>query len=1164
QMKRLKGIYEGGGLVDPIRYVPDQKYLPKPTPAAQKLIDEIIDLAESVTLLTRIKEAEGRMLKRQFEKAHRSQKQADDIKDELEENGPYWPATLQKVIDRANQQVANVQKPGEIARREIRKRNLAVCEEQLKILLPELGYTHNRWDLAIRMPEVVKETQQAVNKRMDEALRASRTRGRTALIPRSQRQQPPGQGEQPPGQGQQPPGQGPQQPGQGQQPPGQGQQPEGQGQQPPGQGQQPGQGEQQPGQGQQQRPVSATELATRRFAELPPEQKKQITRSFQDAPEDWDSDLGSTLRAGPSGGRTSQPSMSQQQEQEEQQEQERKAIKLKEHTGLARGFFDRRGPKKEKITPTDRPLEERTWLGRLRIRLLRRFQGTTLEHRPFGRIRKGTPYIKDGVLRKHDFFDLQEFLMDEEEVSTKRDLPRLERMQLFFNRVKELLGTSQELDRNHLFRPVPVPVMSDYTVRKIRAHVRAERLRPLFQLRQQYSVKRLPRQRLRSYYKKFHSIRQSMAFRQAWWDKVLPQVRADLNVQFQHQQNSLLKRRYDTLSDFEIVKRNNEATEKKIEKLSLVSPQESRTLSSSERRKAEAEKIRNGINKIPLEIGDFDSKPLAMPAAIKLRKKAMLKLRLGSSSGLSKRGARLVKNAKKPKELVLSSSHPPSSPEGGREEERIKERSSDKDAAKEDQMKSRGPFNSETNVTSNPSLSAEVSEVAEVSLPNSELRSSSLSSSGKRGNGVTNKRPKDVISQVLEATLLNENKTTPVGNKHALIPTTSIPFYAGWDESLRKFVVTNRLLTRRDADSELRIRNNYDSRLSKLINIEPELGKITNVQFTSPIRGMAAGTAFAIAVPFGVYDTEQFFSVGHDGFAPIGWRRFAFRQTLLKTWLYQRATNKLNPKSAKRRKPRSKVIVRNKTTILNKTKPMKVISKLNYKIDEKVNPLFRATPIFNKKGTDLLLKNRNSRFRTRLVRYRTKITKVPNVSVLPSLGPRLADVLPLQYTQIFFVGDRTFDDMTIKRHLREDFPENVTLSNPSPRFVPDFTLRQLVKPIRVFHIKNELGHSYEDPYVIPRRVKFLRYKSDPMRWRPIGAQLLEGVSITDFIKDIRKSRAINLITMRQPVPVENLEQEEKKQRLPVRAAQQIVRNVQRIEHREGGLVWDDDYLRLVQ
>ena len=546
-MKRLKGIYEGGGLVDPIRYVPDQKYLPKPTPAAQKLIDEIIDLAESVTLLTRIKEAEGRMLKRQFEKAHRSQKQADDIKDELEENGPYWPATLQKVIDRANQQVANVQKPGEIARREIRKRNLAVCEEQLKILLPELGYTHNRWDLAIRMPEVVKETQQALNEHMDAAILASRNRGRsttpvpvpatrptrrTAPIRRRQGQQPPGQGQQPPGQGQQPPGQGPQQPGQGQQPEGQGQQQPGQGQQQPGQGQQP------EGQGQQQRSFSATELATRTFAELPPEQKKQITRSFQDAPEDWDSDLGSTLTVGPSGGSTSQPSMSQlqgQQEQEEQQELERKEGIVKKHVGLARGFFNRKGPKKEKITPRDRPLEERTWLGRLRIRLLRRFKGTTLEHRPFGRIRKGTPYIKDGVLRKHDFFDLQEFLMDEEEASTKRDLPRLERMQLFFNRVKELLGTSQELDRNHLFRPVPVPVMSDYTVRKIRAHVRADRLRPLFQLRQQYSVKRLPRQRLRSYYKKFHSIRQSMAFRQAWWNKVLPQVRADLNVQFQHQ-----------------------------------------------------------------------------------------------------------------------------------------------------------------------------------------------------------------------------------------------------------------------------------------------------------------------------------------------------------------------------------------------------------------------------------------------------------------------------------------------------------------------------------------------------------------------------------------------------------------------------------------------------
>jgi hypothetical protein len=827
-------------------------------------------------------------------------------------------------------------------------------------------------------------------------------------------------------------------------------------------------------------------------------------------------------------------------EERARREKERKETKQKEHEAIAKKFHDRARPKKE--DSEYRPLIEKTWLGRLRIRLRRRFRKTSLKHKAYGRIRKGTPYIKDGVVRRNDFLDVQASAIEAKEDDTNRQFSRLEKMQLFFNRWKELLGTSQELDRKHLFQPIPME-QSAASVRKLRAHMRAFRLTPLFQLRQQYGVKRLPRQRLRAYFKKFSSIQQSMAFRQAWWDRVLPQVRADINVQFQHQQNSLLKRRYDTLSEFEIVKRNNEAIEKKTEKLSLLSPQESRALSSSERRKVEAEKTRNGINKIPLEIGDYDSKPLAIPAAIKLRKKAMFKLSIGSSSGLSKRATRLIKKVKKSRELQY--------------------------ATKEDKMKNIGPFNTEMNITSNPSLPTEVSEISEVSkvsLPNAELPS--LSSSGKRKNSITTKRPNDVISQVLEATLLNENKTTPMGNKHGLIPTTSIPFYAGWDESLRKFVVTNRLLTRRDADSELRIRNNYDSRLSKLINLEPELSNITNVQFTSPLRGMAAGTAFAIAVPFGVYATEQFFSVGYDGFAPIGWRRFAFRQTLLKTWLYQRASNKLNSKSRNRRKPRNKVIVRNKTTILNKTKPMKVISKLNYKIDEKVNPLFRATPIFNKKSSDPQIKNKNSRLRSRLVRYSPRIPKAPIVNLMSSLGPRLTDVLPLQYTQIFFVGDRTYDDILLKRHLREDFPANVKLSNPSSRSVPDFTLRQLVNPHRFYHIKSELGHSYDDPYVIPRRLKFLRYKSAPMRWRPIGVPLLEGVSIPDFIKDVRKSRAISRFIASRPIRAASLkeqkEKEDEKHRLPPRASQQIVRNIQRIEGREGGLIWDDDYLRLDQ
>jgi hypothetical protein len=43
--------------------------------------------------------------------------------------------------------------------------------------------------------------------------------------------------------------------------------------------------------------------------------------------------------------------------------------------------------------------------------------------------------------------------------------------------------------------------------------------------------------------------------------------------------------------------------------------------------------------------------------------------------------------------------------------------------------------------------------------------------------------------------LINTSKDM---KSNPVIPNNPIPFYAGWDESLRKFVVTNRLLSRRE------------------------------------------------------------------------------------------------------------------------------------------------------------------------------------------------------------------------------------------------------------------------------------------------------------------------------------------------------------------------------
>jgi hypothetical protein len=52
--------------------------------------------------------------------------------------------------------------------------------------------------------------------------------------------------------------------------------------------------------------------------------------------------------------------------------------------------------------------------------------------------------------------------------------------------------------------------------------------------------------------------------------------------------------------------------------------------------------------------------------------------------------------------------------------------------------------------------------------------------------------------------LINTSKDM---KSNPVIPNNPIPFYAGWDESLRKFVVTNRLLSRRDSGYQMNTKN---------------------------------------------------------------------------------------------------------------------------------------------------------------------------------------------------------------------------------------------------------------------------------------------------------------------------------------------------------------------
>lgn len=176
----------------------------------------------------------------------------------------------------------------------------------------------------------------------------------------------------------------------------------------------------------------------------------------------------------------------------------------------------------------------------------------------------------------------------------------------------------------------------------------------------------------------------------------------------------------------------------------------------------------------------------------------------------------------------------------------------------------------------------------------------------------------DTLSRIAENSLLSNkkspfealNQTTKLQNNTVL--TNPIPFYAGWDESLRKFVVTNRLLSRRDSGYEMNFHQLSRERLFDENLIAPSTAKTFDLknnlassnysnfrelndsnpfEFTSaPLKGMNTATTLYWQIPFTTYDPDQFFALGMDGFAPLGWRRFQFRHSILKSWLYEKST----------------------------------------------------------------------------------------------------------------------------------------------------------------------------------------------------------------------------------------------------------------------------------
>ena len=512
------------------------------------------------------------------------------------------------------------------------------------------------------------------------------------------------------------------------------------------------------------------------------------------------------------------------------------------------------------------------------------------------------------------------------------------------------------------------------------------------------------------------------------------------------------------------------------------------------------------------------------------------------------------------------------------------------------------------------------------------------------------------IDKFYEKILNNNFNSFSNIDKNFLTPSTTIPFYAGWDESLRKFIVTNRLLSRIEAGSEFKQtttgilnptgqqtyveqniidteNNKVDISLttSKVINTDSlttqrKVQGVNNIIYTqAPLQGMNAATTLYWQIPFTTYDPDQFFALGMDGFSPIGWRKFVFRHSILKSWLnnviYTTRTVLEDPAS---KGTFSKSLRTGVKTNLEKLAPtgkgdnkfllstIKDLPQSTGLLAMQIQYLPKLTmftnlntpnTLFNSKNIHNTSKIFNARnFTRRLKKRYRRVKKHPRTPVWFPSGTLLNQVLPVHYIYVFYKRARLPRDRYLKRRLLNK-QKISTLSNLDNLFyMPgershkylgfDFTLRKRLKPKRKYHLKRDY---YTTNIVIPQRFKFINQEmaqksilstsissdkgsksnkisttravlADPVDNNTFGTNPIRIRPLsTNFVKKLKKPIA-DIVKEQKYIRLKQSYASKKTPMLRVkqlrrRVQRQILRSVWRYRPRAGGFVWPGDYLK---
>lgn len=446
----------------------------------------------------------------------------------------------------------------------------------------------------------------------------------------------------------------------------------------------------------------------------------------------------------------------------------------------------------------------------------------------------------------------------------------------------------------------------------------------------------------------------------------------------------------------------------------------------------------------------------------------------------------------------------------------------------------------------------------------------------------------NAITLLYENLFVTPKKNLSVQEGFGLIPSTSLPFYAGWDESLRQFVVTNRFLSRQEAGYEIdksfvfpkkKAFFEEESAMAKrypqpFSTFSLDMGKKEKFS-EAPLQGMNAATTLYWQLPFTTYDPDQFFALGMDGFSPITWRKMLYRHSILKSWL---GTNQRNESYDLKDRPFKTEKVRVKRRKMYTHKDLvKSLKKRAASTEPIFSPHFRELFARMQKGK----KNRGSsnsldRFRVsrRLKKRLARVKKHPRTPVWFPSGPLVNQVLPVHYIYVFYKRSRLPRNRYLGRRLlkRNAITNSETLNQvklSSFFSQSDFTLRKRLKPKRKYHLKHDTS------LVIPRRFRFLRLVPHPsssslsfdqrkgllaidLRGRPVSSQK-KRKSFAELRNELKLLR-----TKRQQRLTKALQTDQPSLRvkqLKRRVHRNIVRSIWRYRPRRGGFVWPGDYLR---